>query len=293
VPVRATLAGMRRLLALGLLLIVACEPRAPDSTQPQPQPRAEPATPTPSPAPAPGPEPEPELAAPELPEAAGVHYLEFVTADADPEAELVMIVAIHGLGDQPEHFAELLRGFDRPVRVIVPRALDPSEGGGWSWFPIRARDPDVMGLATGIDRAANALAPAISTLVERRPTKGKPIVTGFSQGGMLSFYLAVRHSQLFAAAFPVGGWLPPPLWPDGYGATGAGAPAKPPIHAFHGADDLAVKLGPTEAAVAHLRKSGYRVELDVYPEVGHAIPPVIYDDLLAALRSAVDAIERE
>ncbi|HLT39983.1 MAG TPA: alpha/beta fold hydrolase [Enhygromyxa sp.] len=275
---------MRRLIALGLILLAGCEPRASEPKPTQPLERVEaPAKPEPD-AVEPGVEPPVEAAA-ELPSVAGVHYLELVTAGADPHAELPMIVAIHGLGDSPEGFAGLLADFDRPARVILPRALDPYQP-GWSWFPIRARDNDIEGLAAGIERAANTLAPAIAELTKQRPTVGKPIVTGFSQGGMLAFCLAVHHGQLFSAALPIGGWLPPPLWPKSPADTDA-----PPIIAFHGDDDRAVRYQPTQQAVAHLQTSGYRVELETYAGIGHAIPPDMRDDLLAAIREALARIE--
>ncbi len=283
--VRATLTSMRRFAALSVLCLIACEPKAPEprsqqpskpvEAPPQPKPPAEPASADPT-------------TAAELPEVAGVHYLELVTAGADPNAELPMIIAIHGLGDSPEGFQSLLADFDRPARVILPRALDPHEP-GWSWFPIRARDADVEGLAAGIDHAADTLAPAIAELSKQRPTRGKPILTGFSQGGMLSFALAVEHGELFSVALPVGGWLPPPLWPK----PDADPKLAPPIIAFHGDADRAVKLEPTEDAVKHLQSAGYAVQLEVYAGVGHAIPPDIRADLFDAIRSALDQGEPE
>jgi phospholipase/carboxylesterase len=272
---------MRRLLALGLLAIVACEPR---SYEPPSSHVNEAPAPVQPPAQAPAQPVEPPTEAPELLEVAGVHYLELVTGGADPSAELPMIIAIHGLGDSPEGFSGLLASFDQPARVILPRALAPYES-GWSWFPIRARDNDVEGLSAGIERAASVLAKAIPELVEQRPTKGKPIVTGFSQGGMLSFCLAVHHGELFSAAFPVGGWLPPPLWPK----PGADVSLAPPIVAFHGDEDVAVKLEPTQQAVVNLQRAGYRVELNTYTGVGHAITEDMHGDLFDGLREALEA----
>jgi phospholipase/carboxylesterase len=276
--------ALARHLVVALVLLVelgACESRVPQSTSTQAL------EPTPAPAPAPKPIEVPETPLePELPVVAGIHYLEFVTGGADSNAELPMIIALHGLGDSPENFANLLTGFDRPVRVILPRALEPHEG-GWSWFPFRARDPDVDALAQGIDHAADALAPAIAELVGSRPTKGKPIITGFSQGGMLAFTLAVEHGDLFAAAFPIGGWLPPPLWPK----PDADPKRSPAIRAFHGDADKAVALEPTEAAVAQLKASGFAVELVIYPDVGHMIPEQMHADLFTALREALSQIE--
>jgi phospholipase/carboxylesterase len=272
----------RRVRALPLALALACTFVGCEARTPEPALTPAAAEPAPPPARVEPPVTEPAPVE-ELARVGDIHYLEFVTAGADPESPLPMIIAIHGLGDSPQGFRGLLDEFDRPARIILPRALDAHEEGGWSWFPIRARDPDIEALAQGIDRAADALAPAIEQLCKQRPTVGKPIVTGFSQGGMLSFALAVQHGDLFAAALPIGGWLPEPLWPPD------GNPGAPPIFAFHGDADSAVRYEPTKIAVEHLLALGYRVELATYVGVGHAIPPDIHADVMQALRDQLPA----
>ncbi len=265
-------------LCTALALSSACTP------QPATEARTEQA-PSPSTAPAPTSQAAPtnSLATPsELPEIEGVHYLEVLTGGAEAGDTLPMIVAIHGLGDSPEGFASLLANFDQPARVILPRGLDPQPP-GWSWFPLRARDPDVDTLAEGIAAATDTLAPAIAALAELRPTRGRPIVTGFSQGGMLAFTMAVRHGDLISAAFPVGGWLAPPLMPG----PDVDPSTLPPIHAFHGDADKAVQYAPTLEAVEALRAAGIEVELSTYEGVGHAIPAPMHADLSAALRAQV------
>ena len=193
-----------------------------------------------------------------------------------------MIIAVHGLGDRPEDFAGLLEEFPSPARVILPRALDEHEP-GFSWFPIRARSEDVNGLSTGIKAAADAIAAHVEAVQKARPTVGRPIVTGFSQGGMLSFTLAAQHPEQFAAAYPVGGWLPPPLWPT---AAPASARGNPPVVALHGDDDRALLIENTRASVARQRELGYDVELLEYPGVGHQITLEMRAKLWELLRSA-------
>ncbi|MCA9663634.1 MAG: alpha/beta fold hydrolase, partial [Myxococcales bacterium] len=172
----------------------------------------------------------------------------------------------HGLGDRPENFAQLFRGLQRPTRVILPAGLLPRDD-GFSWFKIRARTRDVDGLAKGIAEAADRMAEFIDVVTVDRPTVGKPVITGFSQGGMLSFAVAMRHPDKIAAAFPISGWLPPPLWPE------AGPPdvAAPPILALHGDADTVVPLPPTRKAVAKLRELGFPVVLQEYADVRHQI----------------------
>lgn len=273
-----------RVRHLLLAALAACDPPVAPAAASAPPPAPAPApapTPAPAPAPVPAPAPPATAPAPAYRALAGVEYVEFVTGKADPEARLPLVIAIHGLGDRPERFSVLVDDLPIAARVILPRGIDPLPEGGYSWFPIRARSPDVSGLSGGIARAGDALVPFVRELVATRPTVGKPVVTGFSQGGMLSFYLAVRAPELFAAAFPVGGWLPPPLWPR---QKPAGAP---PIAALHGAVDQAVKLAPTEQAVEHLQDLGWPVTIKVWPDVGHAVPPNMRRDLHQRIEKAL------
>lgn len=208
-------------------------------------------------------------------EAGGLHYLEQTLGEAGPDDALPMIVAIHGLGDRPENFAHLLDGFPEPARLILPRGIDEYEG-GWSWFPLRARDRDVDALAGGLGNASDTIAQGLAAIAQTRPTRGAPIVTGFSQGGMLTFTLAVKHPEVVGAAIPVGGWLPPPLWPEEeVGAKTRG----PAIDALHGTDDRAVLYEPTQESVTHLEGLGYDVTLHTYEGVPHVIDPQMRLDL--------------
>ncbi|WP_437803752.1 alpha/beta hydrolase [Sorangium sp. So ce693] len=221
--------------------------------------------------------PPPAPAASATAPAAAVEYLEEVTGGADRNEALPLVIAIHGLGDRPESFAGLLSGADFKVRLVVPRGLAPY-GGGYSWFPLQqALASDDVG--QGILRAAAALAAAIERVAAERPTRGKAIVTGFSQGGALTFALALHHPRVVGAAFPMGGWVPPAVLP------GAGA-AAPALVALHGEDDRRVPIGPTRDAIAALDARGLRARLASYPGVGHTVSGEMRRDLLQLIRDA-------
>ncbi len=242
---------------------------APDSVEPEPVPEPQ----------------EAPIAAPVRPIAGELHYVERILGDAKADDPLPMIIAIHGLGDDPDNFAHLFDTYAGTARLILPQGIDATPEGGWSWFPTRARSADVNSLAAGIKTSADKLAVTIAALRESRPTQGAPIVTGFSQGGMLAFALAVHHPDQVGFAIPVGGWLPPPLWP-----TAAPRAAHPDIVALHGTADNAVPYEPTKEAIDAMVAQGYSVSLRSYEGVRHAIPPEertdLYDLLDDALRTA-------
>ncbi|WP_437663339.1 alpha/beta hydrolase [Sorangium sp. So ce1182] len=211
-----------------------------------------------------------------------VEYLEEVTGGADRGEALPLVVAIHGLGDRPESFAGLLSGVDFKARLIVPRGLTPYHD-GYSWFALQqALGSDDVG--QGILRAAGALAATLERLAAERPTRGKAVVTGFSQGGALSFALALHHPRVVGAAFPVGGWVPPSALPG----AGAVDPATPALVALHGEADRRVPIGPTREAIATLSRLGVKASLEAYPDVGHTVSAEMRRDLVRLIRSAVD-----
>lgn len=216
-----------------------------------------------------------------LQRAAQLHYRVELTGGAQADETLPMVIALHGLGDRPENFVGVFRGFDTKARVVAPRGLS-EHGQGFSWFPISVRKRDPERVAPGVRRAADAIAEAVSELVGRHPTAGKPIVCGFSQGGMLSFTLAVHHGERFALAIPLAGWLPPPLIPESIGTV-------PRIFALHGSEDSVLPLEATQLSVSHLKRLGVDVELREYAGVGHSLSPAMRAAFHAAIERQIAA----
>jgi phospholipase/carboxylesterase len=210
------------------------------------------------------------------PEAAGFRYLERYTGGARASDTLPLVVVLHGRGGRPELVAHLLQDFEGRARVILPCGPEVHED-GFAWYP------DADGFAEGSRRTAARLATMIEEIARSRPTAGKPIVMGFSQGAILSYTLAVLHPNLVRAAFPVAGMLPKPLWPAEWPA---GTP-KPQIHALHGAADPVLSIDTDRATVAHLRGIGLPIELTEYPGAGHVYGPKMQRDVARALEQAL------
>jgi phospholipase/carboxylesterase len=211
-------------------------------------------------------------------------YLEEYTAGARAEETLPMIVMIHGFGGSPELFSGLLNDLGEKARVILPRARR-RQGHGYAWFDL-CKDGNWDGLKDGMSLAADQVAELITGLVKTRPTKGKPIVSGFSQGGVIAFAMAARHPEKIGLAVPISGLLAPSLWP----AATASKVAYPRVHALHGAADLIVPVDIARQTVDHFQQAGGDAELSVYPGVQH----YIHRDMLAKLNSILrDGINPE
>ncbi len=212
--------------------------------------------------------------------AAGVDYLERVVGDSPPETPLPMVIALHGLGGKPQNLDQVMTAFGVKARLIFPAGFDPYSD-GFAWFPAGSLG-DEDKLAAGTTAAAARLRAMIEELTKTKPTKGKVLVTGFSQGGMLSYTLAVLHPDVVGAAFPIGGLLPskllPAAWPEGK--------PRPPIKAFHGDADDRVPISGDRASVEGLKKLGFTAELKEYPALKHTIAPWERRDVLKAIEDA-------
>lgn len=210
--------------------------------------------------------------------APALRYLSFNLGGSEQQAELPMVIAIHGLGDTPQNFSHWLVNLGLKLRLIVPQAPS-SYGHGYSWFPYRA-DRTEHELAQGIASSRDRLEQLLDELERRFPTRGKPAVLGFSQGGMLSFALAAHAPERFSLVIPLGGLLPSELDPAPMATPGS----RPEVLAFHGVEDRIVPFAEAKRTTERLSTLGYVVHLQGYDGVGHQIPPPMRDAVFAKLR---------
>ena len=258
---------MRVLFALALALTFGCDRSpSPPSQSPPPAPTASTEA---------SPEELDDEAAPEGDDAAeddSLEFIELTTGGASARDSLPMLVVIHGYGDSPEGIAGLFRSLETPTRLILPRGPHLHPRRGHSWY-------NLGGDTTGeeISAAAARIADLTRTLSSTRPTDGPPVVTGFSQGGMLSFTLAVEHDGLYSAAFPIAGRL------TDFEALGDPAERSTRIHAFHGAIDDRVPLADAQTSIDAMAVAGWETRLTVVPNLGHSVNA----ELRGALHSAV------
>jgi phospholipase/carboxylesterase len=243
-----------RALALVAALLLACNPAPVAAPVP-----AEPATPA------------------VAPQRALLSHEILLTSGATEEQALPLLVAVHGMGSRPERFAGAFEALGVPARVILPLAPHPTASGGGSWFEFRRGDPDRDAFGARVHEACEDVVALMDWAEERYPTLGDPVITGFSQGGMVSFAVAAGWPDEVAAALPVGGDM-------ALGLVPREAPEDaPPIVAFHGTADEVVPVGPVQEAVQALGGAGFEVDLHSYEGVGHGISPAMRQDWHAAL----------
>lgn len=193
----------------------------------------------------------------------------------DGDSPAVMIIALHGYGGNHTR-SRLFEDFDKlkvPVRIIALRGPFDAGFGGYSWVE-SVHDYIEVG---------DSIAASVSELINKFPTKGKPIILGFSQGAILGYYLAIHHPDKFSYIFPVAGQSYPEFMTEHQRHIGK----YPPIHAYHGRGDRFVPLIKASTTVASLRKMSVDVNLNVYDGVGHEIPQKMRHDLFKDLETVI------
>jgi phospholipase/carboxylesterase len=198
--------------------------------------------------------------------AVGLYYIEVILGDADFDDPLPLVVLLHGRGDRPRVPGGPFAGAPTPMRLIMPRGPRPL-GEGFSWLPVSITQGKTDVLAASLRARAHHVAALIETIRTSRPTVGRPIVAGFSQGGMLAFAVGLHRPDVVGHAFPLAGWVPPPLMPE------ASPPEhrRTPMRSLHGDADPIIPIGPTREVVARLSELGWSIDLLEFAGVGHVM----------------------
>jgi phospholipase/carboxylesterase len=217
--------------------------------------------------------------------AAGLEYFLVEPAHVSPEAELPMIVFLHGRGDRPHVPDSSIYGLETPVRLILPRGPERFRS-GYAWMPVSARDGESPALLTSLEQRVQMLSQALVEWRRLHPTRGRPIVAGFSQGGILAMTLALREPYAVSRAIPIAAWVPPRLVPE---ARDPYAP-RAPVTVLHGGSDPLIDPRRTEALVRRLQELGYPVTFEEFPGIRHRMSLGMHRRYRALIRQAIDEI---
>lgn len=215
---------------------------------------------------------------------AGVAYEELVRGDPNSNEPMPLLIAFHYSGGSAEETFEHYDQVPGPVRILAPLGAYPKRAGR-SYFPVdyyQRTLEEQFRIARGTVAGLTPFIQAAEALYGSRP-----VVSGISQGGDISFLLAVYHPETVAAAFPLAAVIPEGLSvsPDRARTLG------PCIVMMQGEADAIVDVSRTRDRVASLQ-ADLPLSLTTYPDVGHDISPrmkVDYSVLIdKALRHAVN-----
>ncbi len=175
-------------------------------------------------------------------------------ADTDP----ALVVAFHGWGDNVDNFSKIGKLFDEYnvvfLTIQAPYAFKTGKNIGYSWAEGFGGDkPELADITrnTMVEYAEKAVKD-----VRKKYNCDKTFITGFSQGGWLTYLYGIRNYKTIDAMIPMGGFLDTNLFTEKQFRKAS----KIPVHIIHGNEDKVVNYGESDKAFNKFREEGYNVK---------------------------------
>lgn len=219
-----------------------------------------------------------------LQELAGYKYLEIVEHASDDTQDLPLVIALHWMGSSPEDFAKYAQGYDKPVRILLPQAPYPFED-GFSFFllePIQYYDLPQEEKKAAYLAEVKRLSQFIIAANRKYPSPDKPIIMGASQGGDLSYGIAILYPDLIQLSCPLLATID-----ESIVAINSPPPTTSWIIAFHGVEDPIVPIDTARHHIQHLSNNGFMANLKEYEACKHDIPEQMQKDYMMVISSGL------
>jgi phospholipase/carboxylesterase len=163
-------------------------------------------------------------------------------------------------------------GPELAVRYVFPNApVRPVTLNGGAlmraWFDLLALDHEAPEDETGIRESARSVEQLIRRETERGIDAARIILAGFSQGGAVALFTALRYSQSLAGVIALSTYLP---LSDLMSREKNPANEEIPIFMAHGQFDVMLNIDLARSSQKKLQQLGYSVSWHEYP-MSHSV----------------------
>ena len=199
-----------------------------------------------------------------------------VTAEAHP-----LVIALHGQGMTAELMMRLLPlPAETGAHYLLPQGPYPSEKRkegsiriGYGWY---SYDGNQANFRRELERAEAHVIRVIERISETaRIDPARTVLVGFSQGGYLAGFTALRHPELFAGLVLIATRLKHEFLED---ELDRGTPPRTLL--VHSSNDPAMSLERARESAAHIERAGGQV-VELVHDGGHTIPRSLGTELAA------------
>jgi predicted esterase len=186
----------------------------------------------------------------------------------DPGKKYPLLIAMHGFGGEPVNFSKAFKGAGNKKGYIVccPYAPEVMGQASFNWGEWDQADKRIMETIVFLKGKYN--------IDEKRM-----IIAGFSQGGYYSYYLGLKHPDIFTGAIPIGPGFRPELDTMLSGA----AAAKMKFYVLMGELEPEKRIDDNIRAIKQFTKAGITASFNFFSGVGHAFPGDAEFELIRAI----------
>ena len=217
------------------------------------------------------------------------------TVELEPSSTAqAAVVWLHGLGADGHDFESLVPELQLPpslaVRFVFPHApVRPvTINGGHrmrAWYDVAGFDRRAAQDERGIRESAEAIGALVKRERERGIAASRILVAGFSQGGAMALFTALRWPERLGAILALSTYLP---LAESLSQEGTPENKSVPIFMAHGVFDPVVPLVMGAGSMTFLVGAGYAVDWRQYP-MQHSVCAQEIEDIGAWLRKILKA----
>jgi phospholipase/carboxylesterase len=203
---------------------------------------------------------------------AGVSDPRLATVEVEPDEPAdAAVILMHGLGADGHDFESLVPELRLPraaaVRWVFPHAPHRAVtiNGGVrmrAWYDIVGLDRRAPQDEAGIRESAAGVSALVQRERERGVAAHRIVLAGFSQGGAIALFAALRERERLAGVLALSTYLPLSAT---LAAEAHPANAAVPVFMAHGTLDPVVPTALGEGSKDFLRSRGYEVDWHTYP----------------------------
>lgn len=207
-----------------------------------------------------------------------LRYVLNVPSSKPADAEMPLVLVMHGRGADSNDLADIAPYLDGGYRFVFPNAPKPFEvyagmAYGFTWFDGWPPQGD------SFVQSRKLVLRFLDKVLDRYPTPaGKVIISGFSQGGMMSLDVGYRTRQPIAGIVCMSGALNENDQPDLDAHRGV------PVLIVHGTADDMIPVNAARRTRAVLEEHGIEPEYHEFP-MGHNVT----DESLSVVRNFMAA----
>lgn len=186
----------------------------------------------------------------------------------NPDASVIWL---HGLGDTGDGWSQVVPALALPpemrVRFVFPHApkMPVAINNGFvmpAWYDIREANLAERADVAGVQRSQGQLEALVGRENARGVEDSRIVLAGFSQGGAVALYTALRHPRRIAGIVALSTYL---IGMDALASEASPANRDVPIIMAHGTFDPVVRLAWAQDSRDALVRGGWNVEWHEYP----------------------------